>query len=101
MAKRFSTGGAGYNVPRSPKHSKVLYGHLLDPKKPDDSGVIINDKMIQDQVRTSRKCGILKGDFIQAMQQYANHPNIAWKEANSKADFLRDCDRIWEQVAAA
>lgn len=91
--------GAGFNIPKNPRRSNILYGHHIDPKKPDEP-VIINDKMIKDQVYTSRSCHIVKSDFMSAMQEYSTDPRIQWETPDSKDAFLRDCERFWDLAAA-
>lgn len=90
--------GAGYNIPRNPRKSHMLYGHLVDPTKKNEP-MVINDKMVRDQVYTSKKCRTTRSDFLAAMCEFANNPNIQWENGNSKATFLQDCERTWDRAA--
>lgn len=95
--KRNSKTGAGYHIPKDPRKSLVIYGHMVDPNKKTDP-IVINDKMIRDHVKTSKQCFTTRIDFLTAMRDFANNCNIQWTNVDAKANFLRDCELTWDQT---
>lgn len=94
--KRFANGGAGYGSPRPTQKSKVRYGLLvINPENADKDQLVINIKMINDQVCASRSCRHSSEDFMKAISDFADNPNIRWDRPTSKDEFIQTAKNTW------
>lgn len=94
--KRFANGGAGYSCPKPTQRSKVRYGLLvIDPAKADKDQMVINLKMIHDQVCSSRSCKHSTEVFMEAIQQFADNPSIRWDRPTAKDEFIKTAEDVW------
>lgn len=100
-ARRFRTGGSGMMTERQTKRSKIRYGILVtDSSKDKDDQVVVNIKMIYDQVGMSRMCKHSSEDFMSAIKELAANPNIVWDRPSAQNEFIQTAEAVWFRRAA-